>query len=193
MLTHPVHWPGVKAVADPADVLWRGGVHYLLPPVAPRGAPEPATLEIALALAALARSAYPRDAEAIVATLLCRPDWAEAVPPASALLPPGGGPAAELRYGYLAAAYLQRHWEPLLRLYWRGPWTTLPDLYAEELGLPPPSDDPFTAHWNVLLLAERRRQESGCDFLSEYEKIVHHLEGQWRAEGRHPSAAMLTP
>lgn len=176
---------------DPAEVLWRGGVHYLLPPTVRREGPEPSMDEVAHGLAALASSSRPRDAEAIVATMLCRPDWAKAVSVALALLTEGSPAASELRYGYIAAAYLQRHWEPLLRLYWRGPWTTLPDLYAEELGLPHPSDDPFVAHWNVLLLADRRRQETGCDFLSEYEKIVHHLEGQWRAEGRRPSAGML--
>lgn len=178
-------------MTDPAGVLWRGGVHYLAPPDSGAEGPDPTPDEITGALAGLARSARPREAEAIVAALLCRPDWADAAAAGVALLPEASAAARELRYAYVAATYLQRHWEPLLRLYWRGAWTTIPARYTDELALPRPADDPFGAHWNVTLLADRRCGESGCDFASEFDRIIHHIEGQWRAEGRRPSAAAL--
>ncbi len=166
---------------DPAGVLWRGGVHYLVPQRNPESDRPPSDDEVAMALLELATSGSGRQAEAIVAALLWRPEWGEALMSA-VLRCTDPGARRELMYAHVTACYLQQHWQPLLGLY--GFSGDLPDIYTTKLGLPPVTSDSFGAKWNLHLLAERRQGETGANFAAEYDRIMHHLESEWVAEGR---------
>jgi hypothetical protein len=180
----------VASRRDPASVLWRGGVHYLVPCARPASERPPSEAEVAAAFVDLAASGAGRQAEAIVAALLWRPDWGGAL---AAALAGCTQPAAqrELRFAYVTACYLQRYWQPLLELY--GFAAALPDLYTRELGLPAVSAEAFACKWNLHVLAQRRQQETGTNFAAEYDRIMHHLERQWVAEGRLPAPAGSRP
>jgi hypothetical protein len=129
--------------------------------------------------AALAKHPDPRLHLALTAVFLLHPEWAAWVPEVVRQL--DAAAAVELQARYMAAVYLQRLWRTRLRYYVRD-FKLLPDLYSQELGLPP-SDERY-GKVGLVALAEWHAQYSAYPFnrLASYYKAADLLLGQLRAE-----------
>ena len=110
------------------------GVSYLVPSDA---VSEPALACPETLLRALLRQPDSRLQLAIVPLFLRNPTLASCVPLLVARL--DANLSLELRTLYMAAAYLQRHWQSRLGLY-LDDMSMLPDLFSEQMGLPSPEE-----------------------------------------------------
>jgi hypothetical protein len=129
----------------------------------------------------LARHPDPRLRLSLTSLFLLHPDWAVHVPAVVATLDLRA--AQELQARYMAAVYLQRTWRTRLGFY-LGDFETLPDLYSQALGLPPP-DERF-GKTGLVALAEWHASHSEYPFnrLASYHKAADLLFGQLIAEAR---------
>jgi len=155
------------------------GVHFLAggESVVPFPALPPARL-----LAALAQQTDARLRLAIVALLLWRPELARAIPEATAYL---AEPAlTTLKLFYTAAALLQQEYAAQLHDL-LGQWEPLPDLFSEELQIPPAD----STEVRLKRLGECHRSLSGlaANWIGTYkyaaERLIKRLEweAQWTA------------
>lgn len=112
------------------------GVTYLAPSdaVATEAIPSSEAL-----LAALVGQPDSRLRLALVPLFIRHPDWADCVSSLVGQLDPAA--VLELKTLYMAAVYLQRLWKTRLGLYLDN-HALLPDLFSQELGLPP-ADERF--------------------------------------------------
>ena len=110
------------------------GISYL--------APSDGDLDEALSspvplLTALLRQTDARLQLAIVPLFLRHPTLAESVPALASRLDPSL--SLDLQTLYMAAVYLQRHWQSRLGIYLED-MALLPDLFSRQLNLPPPEE-----------------------------------------------------
>jgi hypothetical protein len=124
-------------------------------------------------IAGLATSPDPRLRNALALLFVRRPELAEGVPAALAVLPPG--PGMTLREQYSAAVYLQHMWHTRLGLYLPG-MAQLPDLFTAELGLPRPEERFGLSGLRALEL------RSGFNLTSSYDTMMALLFDQLRRE-----------
>jgi hypothetical protein len=137
-----------------------------------------ATLSDETLIAALASHPEPRLREALIALFLLHPEYA----PIVGRLSTSRTPPADLvlRHLYTASVYLQRLWRGTLGLY-MGHFQLLPDYFGRlYFGLPEPQEDFGEA--GLRALAERFNAETGEDWLSVYEGVMHLVLEQLRLE-----------
>ena len=130
-------------------------------------APSDAVADEALAspeelLSALLRQPDARLQLAIVSLFLRQPVLAETVPALAARL--DASLSLEMQTLYMAAVYLQRHWQSSLSIY-LGDMTLLPDLFSRQMDLPAP---------------EERFGKTG----------LHELAEAWQARSQYPFARL---
>jgi hypothetical protein len=135
------------------------GITYLAPSdaVADEALTSPDQLLTALLLQSDARLQL-----AIVSLFLRQPVLAETVPALAARL--DASLSLELQTLYMAAVYLQRHWQSRLSIY-LDDMTLLPDLFSRQMDLPPP---------------EERFGKTG----------LHELAEAWQARSQYPFARL---
>ena len=135
------------------------GITYLAPSdaVADEALTSPDQLLTALLLQSDARLQL-----AIVSLFLRQPVLAETVPALVARL--DASLSLELQTLYMAAVYLQRHWQSRLSIY-LDDMTLLPDLFSRQMDLPPP---------------EERFGKTG----------LHELAEAWQARSQYPFARL---
>jgi hypothetical protein len=154
------------------------GVHFLAGGESVEASPLPP----ARLLAALAEQADARLRLAIVPLLLCRPEFAHAVPEAAAHLAEPS--RTTLKLFYTAAVLLQQEYAVQLRSL-LGRWEPLPDLFSRELQVP--STGSLEAR--LRRLGERHRVSSGlaANWIGTYRYAAERLikrkewEAQWAA------------
>jgi hypothetical protein len=134
-------------------------------------------------LADLVRQRRARVRGAVIALLLCHPEWAEAVP--AALRQLGSRDRLTLRSLYTAAVLLQREYVDRLRPLVGPGWRWLPDTLSDELGLPAAG----APRERLMRLDREMRRRTGAmiNWIGTYEQVVHklirqrELEAQWEA------------
>jgi hypothetical protein len=160
--------------------LQRYGIRYLsdAPEELSRQNVDPAVL-----IGRLARSDDPRLRHALAALFLTHPELAPVARDVAATLPLA--PRKHLVRAYVAAVYLQRLWWTRLQRY-LGSFPSLPLLWIDELGLPPP-DVRFGKEGLAALnnleagFGTGRPRGKGAN-LGPYFKASQHLLGQLIAE-----------
>ncbi len=110
------------------------GISYLAP--SDGGVDEALSSPVPL-LTALLRQTDARLQLAIVPLFLRHPTLAESVPALAYRLDPSL--SLDLQTLYMAAVYLQRHWQSRLGIYLED-MTLLPDLFSRQMNLPPPEE-----------------------------------------------------
>ena len=129
-------------------------------------------------LADLVQQASARVRNAVIAVLLIRPDYAEAMPLALARLQPHE--QLTLRIFYTAAALLQQVYGAQLLQLVNG--QLLPDRFAASLDLPTTA----SARERLAALGRRHRQATGraVNWVGTYENVVRCLLRSWELEAR---------
>jgi hypothetical protein len=129
-------------------------------------------------LADLVRQPSARVRNAVIAVLLSRPDYAEAVPAALQRLQPDE--QQTLRLFYTAATLLQQEHSARLLPFVGG--RRLPDHFTSELDLPPVA----SARERLAALGRRHRQatQSAVNWVGTYENVVRCLLRSWEREAQ---------
>ncbi|MBI3760254.1 MAG: hypothetical protein HY260_00095 [Chloroflexi bacterium] len=134
---------------------------------------DPASL-----LADLVRQPSARVRAAVIAVLLAHPEYAEAAPLALERLRPFE--QLTMKLFYTAAALLQRHHVDRLRRFAGDRWHWLPDLFSEELGVPP-GESP-RERLKALGRAHSRLTHTTVNWGGTYENVVERLLRRWELE-----------
>ena len=115
---------------------------------------------------------------AVIAVLLARPHYAEAIPDALERLPPVE--RQTLLFFYTAAVLLQQLYAARLRPH--VAWRPLPDQFAVDLNLPPTA----TALQRLAALGRRHRQRTGiaANWTGTYENVARCLLRSWELEAQ---------
>ena len=110
---------------------------------------------------------------AVIAVLLARPHYAEAIPDALERLPPME--RQTLLFFYTAAVLLQQLYAARLRPH--VAWRPLPDRFAVDLNLPPTA----TALQRLAALGRWHRQQTGiaANWMGTYENVARRLLRSW--------------
>ena len=125
-------------------------------------------------LASTIRQPGARVRNSVIAIFLLHPSYAAATPAALKLLEPfNERHRLALKLFYTAAVYLQREYSKELFPLLIEDWKWLPDLFSEELGIPPglsPQDA-------IQHLGTRHQEltRSGINWTGTYKNVVHHL------------------
>lgn len=93
----------------------------------------------------------------------------------------------ELKALYMAAVYLQRLWWTRLSFYLDDP-QELPDLFSEELELPPPAERHGKVGLHALAEWHAGQSDYPVNRLASYEKVMNLLFQQLKREARHRAA-----
>lgn len=94
----------------------------------------------------------------------------------------------ELQTYYMAAVYLQRLWKSRLGFY-LDKSILLPDLYSQEMGLPPADERFGKVGLYELADAWKERSRYPFDRLAEINQTFEHFVGQLETEGFRPEYA----
>lgn len=131
-------------------------------------------------LADLIRQPSARVRAAVVAVLLSRPEYAEAMPAALERLQPRE--RLILQWFYMAAVLLQQEYAKRLRPWLTARWQWLPDLFSAELDLPAEG----TPHERLVQLGQkqRRQMETAVNWAGTWEQVVHKLIRRWEKESQ---------
>lgn len=131
-------------------------------------------------LADLVRQPHARVRAAVIAVLLSRPEYAEAVPAALKRL--SSQDHLILQSFYIAAVLLQREHADRLRPLAGERWRWLPDLLSKELGLPVEG----TPRERLRLLDRelRHRTQAAVNWMGTYEQVVQKLIRDWERRSR---------
>lgn len=136
---------------------------------------EPETL-----LADLVRQPHARVHLAVIAVLLSKPEYAEAMPAALERL--SSYDRLMLKSLYMAAVLLQREHADRLRTFVGMHWCWLPDILSQDLGLP--AEGTPRERLKLLDRELRRRTQRAVNWMGTYEQVVHKLIRDWEARKR---------
>ncbi len=157
------------------DALCTFGVRYL---TGASDEPADGPMDPLSLITGLASSPEPLLRNTLVALFLTHPELASVAQRAADSLAPRARDA--LIGAYIGAVYLQRLWRTRLRRFF-GDQPSLPPIWIDKLGLPPPD-----AHFGRLgLAALDARRRGATRFRSgrtEFEQVAHHLFGQLLTE-----------
>jgi len=133
-------------------------------------------------LADLVRQPSPRVRAAVIAVLLSRPEYAEAVPAALECLKPDE--AFTLRAFYAAAMLLQRQNADRLQSLMGHRWRPLPELseVTEDLNLP--SQATPLEGLTALAQEHQRRSQKTVNWVGSYEQVSRRLIRSWELESQ---------
>lgn len=129
-------------------------------------------------LADLVRQPSARVRTAVIAVLLSRPEYAEAVP--AALKQLRSPERLALQSFYMAAMLLQQEHANRLQAFLATRWQWLPDLFSAELELPAKG----TPRERLVLLGRKHRHwtKAAVNWVGTYEQVVHKLIHHWERE-----------
>lgn len=130
----------------------------------------------------LVRQPSARVRNAVIAVLLSRPEYADAVPAALERL--GAEEGFLLQALYMAAVLLQREHAERLRAFQASRWRWLPDLAQAERAFSLPREGTPRERLAALGRQHRQRGRQRVNWTGTYEKVAGRLLRQWEQEAQ---------